>query len=131
MRILALLLVLSSAPTFGSTLIAQSVPLLIVECGQTAAFPYEGNLTVVVQHGGNAVAVASGIIAHNIADKWACSICGNWPQGPVWGCQKGGTGPANPSHFTETAPPVYHEGTNTWTFVGTYSGGIDVTCRDC
>lgn len=102
-------------------------PSLIVPCGDTGEYPFNGQITIVVPTGGDAVAAASAIIANEIADDWACGICIGTPP---YSCQKGGTGPADPSDFTPTSE-TYDPGTNTWTFVGIYDGGIDVSCRKC
>ena len=71
--------------------------------------------------------IASNVIANMISSNWACGICEE--EGVVWSCNKGPTGPADPADFTLTADPVLEGGS--WIIVGTYSGGISVSCRAC
>lgn len=107
--------------------LTQIAPSVIVPCGDTSQFPYESEMTIAVPPGADPVVVASGIIADEIADQWACGVCGEPPT--QWSCQKAGTGPADPSDFEQTSPPELIGGV--WYFYGNYEGGIDVSCRDC
>ncbi|HKX45791.1 MAG TPA: hypothetical protein VJP77_03760 [Planctomycetota bacterium] len=111
----------------ASTGLSQVFPDLIVDCGEEDEYQVDMDLTIQVLPGQDPVTVGSAVIAGLIADKWMCSVC-TTPNGQLFGCLKGPTGPADPSEFTISSAELVG---GIWIISGHYSGGIEVSCRPC